>query len=222
MSLRNIPASLVELIVTVPGVGRVIATGQPLPSFDYYVPLLSLPQRLATVVSSIPVRIPYLRSDDVLPNSFSRQGHHVGIVWAGNSLHSNDHNRSIPLEMLSCLEAFETIEFVSLQRDQEAPGWFTDVRQQMGNFASTAALVMQLDLVITVDTSVAHLAGALGKPVWLLLPFAPDWRWMMNREDSPWYPTARLFRQTERGDWAGVMDRVCRALCHWQQLSQAA
>ncbi len=217
--LVECPASLVKLIATVPGVGQVIATGQPLPPFDFHVPLLSLPQRLATAGSTIPGNVPYLRSDDVLPNVFLRPVPHIGVVWAGNPLHPNDHNRSMPIEALGCLETFDSIEFVSLQRDLEAPSWVTDVRPQMVDFAYTAAIIMQLDLVITVDTCIAHLAGALGKPVWLLLPFAPDWRWMMNREDSPWYPTARLFRQTEPGDWDGVMQRVCGALRQWQQIT---
>ncbi len=220
--LVECPVSLAKLIATVPGVGQVITTGQPLPPFDFYVPMLSLPQRLVTMASTIPGTVPYLRSDDVLPNFFLRSVPHVGVVWAGNPLHPNDQNRSMPIETLSCLEAFESIEFVSLQRDLEAPYWFADVRPQMVDFAYTAAIIMQLDLVITVDTSIAHLAGALGKPVWLLLPFAPDWRWMMDREDSPWYPTARLFRQTEPGDWDGVMHRVCSALCQWQQITQTA
>lgn len=217
--LVECPASLVKLIATVPGVGQVIATGQPLPPFDFHVPLLSLPQRLATTGSTIPGNVPYLRFDDVLPNVFLRPVPHIGVVWAGNPLHPNDHNRSMPIEALGCLETFDSIEFVSLQRDLEAPSWVTDVRPQMVDFAYTAAIIMQLDLVVTVDTSIAHLAGALGKQVWLLLPFAPDWRWMMNREDSPWYPTARLFRQTEPGDWDGVMQRVCGALRQWQQIS---
>ena len=127
----------------------------------------------------------------------------------------------MPDRLLNSLERLEGIQFVSLQRDLAAPAWFTDVRALMEDFASTASVVSQIDLVITVDTSIAHLAGALGKPVWLLLPYAPDWRWMMDREDSPWYPTARLFRQTEAGDWEGVMQRVSIALEHWRQLHQA-
>jgi hypothetical protein len=141
----------------------------------------------------------------------------VGIVWAGSPLHRNDHNRSIPLEALLPLADIAHVHLISLQtgeaaRDVADIGTVADLGSAFTDFADTAAAIAALDLVIAVDTAVAHLAGALGKPVWILLPFVPDWRWMTGRDDSPWYPSARLFRQQAAGDWTGVIRRVLSAL----------
>jgi hypothetical protein len=142
------------------------------------------------------------------------------LVWSGKPSHKNDHNRSIAFHRLAPLLSFSGVDFISLQReyrnaDLAALTAFPDLLRLdagLADFADSAAVVEALDLVITVDTAVAHLAGALGKPVWILLSFIQDWRWLVQREDSPWYPTARLFRQPEIGDWDSVIARVGREL----------
>jgi hypothetical protein len=143
----------------------------------------------------------------------------VGLAWAGRPTHKYDRQRSISLAALAPL-AHEKIHFYSLQFGDAAaqtatppPGIkLTDPTGQIEDFADTAALIAELDLIMSVDTAVAHLAGAMGKPIWLLLPFSPDFRWLLNRDDTPWYPTMRLFRQTKLGEWADVIDRAARAL----------
>jgi hypothetical protein len=153
----------------------------------------------------------------------NRLGRHdklrVGLVWSGNPQHGNDHNRSIPLRMLlPLLDADAT--FVSLQKDPRPADQavlrerndIVDLTAQLTDFVETAALINCLDLVITVDTSVAHLAAALGRPTWIPLPYTPDYRWLLDRDDSPWYPTARLFRQTETREYASVLDRMATEL----------
>jgi hypothetical protein len=144
----------------------------------------------------------------------------VGLTWAGRPEHPNDHNRSMPLELLAPLTYLKDIEFFSLQKGAAArqattvPAGMklTDWSAELEDFAETAALVHNLDLIITVDTSIAHLAGAMGKQVWVLLPFVPDWRWLLDRGDSPWYPTMKLFRQNKLGDWTQVISEVARLL----------
>jgi hypothetical protein len=143
----------------------------------------------------------------------------VGLAWAGRPEHINERNRSMKLSQFGPLAAAENAAFYSLQKGrpvgQESGDprlRITDWTQDLADFADTAALIQNLDLVITVDTSVAHLAGAMGKPVWILLPWVPDWRWLLHREDSPWYPTARLFRQRFVGDWSEVVHRVVEEL----------
>jgi hypothetical protein len=213
---------LKSLLARVEGVGAVFGLGDALPPFDLQCPLLSLPLGFRTELDTIPGREPYLRSSDAKRAIWSerlprRKPLRVGLVWAGNPDLKNDRNRSIPLERMAPLLAIPDLEFVSLQRDVRASDAealmrapeLTDIAGDLQDFDDTAAVVSLLDLVIAVDTSVAHLAGALGKPVWLLLPFGPDPRWMLDREDSPWYPTARLFRQPKRGDWDSVLARIC-------------
>ena len=149
-----------------------------------------------------------------------RRGQRVGIVWSGNSTHADDHNRSIALARMVPIFDVPDIQFVSLQkglRDADAQTLAADSRlidlaQHFADFNDTAAAIAALDLVISVDTSVAHLAGALGKPVWVLLPYCPDWRWLLDRSDSPWYPTAELIRQPCIGDWDSVIEQVRRKL----------
>lgn len=136
----------------------------------------------------------------------------VGICWAGNPLHKNDRNRSVPPELLAQFEGRDDVEWVNLQKGHPMAASL-DMRnaaRELREFGDTAGLIANLDLVVSVDTSVAHLAGALGKPVWVLLPFAPDWRWMMDRDDSPWFGKARIFRQEKRGEWRPVLQRVAR------------
>ena len=156
-----------------------------------------------------------------LPRNEARR---IGLVWSGKPTHNNDHNRSIALARLAPLLSMPGFEFVSLQseiRDADLPllaklPALLRLEDELADFADTAAVIAELDLVIAVDTAVAHLAGSLGKPVWILLPYVLDWRWMLDREDSPWYPSARLFRQTALGDWDSVIARL------GQELARAA
>ena len=173
-----------------------------------------------TTLATIPSAVPYLPkpADDRIEQWERRLGtrdkFRVGLVWSGNAGHINDHNRSVPLrELAGILDVDAT--FVSLQkdvrdRDQEtlSRAQIVDMTEGLSDFDETSALIACLDLVISVDTSVAHLAGGLGRPVWILLPYTPDYRWMLDREDSPWYPTARLFRQTAARQWSSVLDRI--------------
>jgi tetratricopeptide (TPR) repeat protein len=214
--------ALVPVLSGIGGVSLCIANNstEAMPAFDTYCPMLSLPLAFRTQLETIPSGISYLPapSDDrVRAWSDRLPPHHrlrVGLVWAGNPGHHNDRNRSIPLQDLaSILDVDGT--FVSLQKDLRPDdnailthSRVTDLTADLTDFAETAALMRCLDLVIAVDTSVAHLAGALGCPTWLLLPYTPDYRWLLDRDDSPWYPTLKLFRQGERRDWAEVLDRV--------------
>ncbi len=204
---------------------QVIGRGDDIPNFDIHCPLLSLPLAFRTELHTIPADVPYL----AVPKDWIERwkgrlsplfGCRVGVVWSGSATHKDDHNRSIALARLAPLLDVPNIAFISLQKELRdadaqilaAEPRITDLGSHFIDFSDTAAAIVQLDLVITVDTSVAHLAGALGKPVWILLPYCPDWRWLLGRDDSPWYPTARLFRQPRPGDWAGVIDQVRREL----------
>ena len=177
------------------------------PPFDVHAPLLSLPALLETTLTTIPALVPYLWSQDDLVERWRSElsaldGFRVGIAWQGNPEHKKDRFRSVPLRAFAPLAAVNGIRLISLQK---GPGteqlssplsgdWnLFDAGSRLKDWADTAGLLKNLDLVVTVDTAVAHLAGALGMPIWLALPFAPDWRWLLNREDSPWYPTMRLF-----------------------------
>ncbi|WP_298874870.1 tetratricopeptide repeat protein [uncultured Bradyrhizobium sp.] len=191
------------------------------PAFDLHCPLGTLPLAFGTRLDTIPLAQGYVPAPPParVKEWEQRLGPHtrlrVGLVWAGNPDHKNDHNRSIALRTLAPLLDCD-VQFVSLQkgvRDQDKAylgerGDIVDLTQHLTDFSETAALISCLDLVISVDTSVAHLAGALGAPVWTLLPFNPDWRWLLNRDDSPWYQSMRLFRQPMRGDWSSVVDEV--------------
>lgn len=188
-----------------------IAALGPAPEADYQLPLPSAPAAAGATLDSIPLKTGYLRAPEEDAGRWrARLGpgvgrRRIGLAWAGNPNHRNDRNRSIPSDLVGLLTSFEGVEWILLQKGYEPAPGFTD-------FADTAGLIENLDLVISVDTSVAHLAGALGKPVWVLLPFAPDWRWMLEREDSPWYAGARLFRQREAGDWGSVLREVREAI----------
>jgi tetratricopeptide (TPR) repeat protein len=224
--ILEVAAPLRALMGGLSGVAQVITRGDPLPAFDLHCPLLSLPLAFATRLGTIPSAVPYLRmpmrpgiSGD--PRLQTAQGPRIGLAWSGNPAHRKDRDRSIGLRMLAPLLQHEGT-FVSLQKDVPAAdaellahGDILHCGDELVAFSDTAARVAPLDLVISVDTSVAHLAGALGKPVWLLLPHVPDWRWLLHRNDSPWYPTARLFRQDATGVWDGVVARVCDALGQW-------
>jgi len=214
--------ALLPLLSDLAGVAQCLpASGGTLPPFDLYCPMMSLPLAFGTLLDTIPARTPYLPPAPVqrLQAWKDRLGPHhrlrVGLVWSGNPKHRNDHNRSIPLRQLARVLDVDAT-FVSLQKDvrdadrrllTERPD-IVDLTSHLADFGDTAALVQCLDLVITVDTSVAHLAGALGRPTWILLPHSTDCRWLLDREDSPWYPTARLFRQDAARDYAGVIERM--------------
>jgi Flp pilus assembly protein TadD len=202
-----------------------ISDGPTLPAFDVHCPMLSLPLVFATTLTSIPGQVPYLLADDQQTKSWrdrlagSGGACKVGLAWAGAPGHKNDRNRSLRLAQFAPLLGIPDVQFVSLQKGdpasqakQFAGPKLIDWTGELSDFADAAALLANLDLLVCVDTAVAHLAGAMGKPVWVLLPFPPDWRWMLGREDSPWYSTMRLFRQEVRGDWSGALKRLEREL----------
>jgi tetratricopeptide (TPR) repeat protein len=214
------PRSLVRLLSRLEGLEQVVASGDATPAFDLSCAIMSLARCFKATINSIPASVPYLRSPGQIPElprvaKAVGDGLKIGLVWAGNPSLQNDRHRSIPLEMMQPLLARTGATFYSLQvqhRETSGPhpsqSRWVDLSPLISDYADTAALAGQLDLVISVDTSVAHLAGALGRPVWLLLPYAPDWRWLLGRADSPWYPTMRLFRQPQPGDWAAVVRQV--------------
>jgi tetratricopeptide (TPR) repeat protein len=198
---------------------RVLAQGEALPAFDFHCPMMSLPLAFGTELATIPSEPSYLQADGgriaqwkalLGPAPKLR----VGLAWSGNPVHKNDHNRSIAFDKFAEVLT-PACEFVSLQkehREADAPllaaSAVRDASAELHDFADTAALCAAMDVIVAVDTSIAHLAGALGKPVWILLPYAPDWRWLLERGDSPWYPGARLYRQQLGEDWSAVLARV--------------
>ncbi len=216
-------SQLMRLFSTVSGIDLLIVKGELIPEFDVQVPMLSLPHILGTTQSTIPANTGYITAPTGAKFAFLRdRKFRVGIVWAGNPKHRKNMQRSCNLSAFSPLLDVSGVSFYSLQKELSETDRtllhqtsIVDLSPHFGDLADTAAAIAQLDLVITVDTAVAHLAGALGKPVWILLAFSPDWRWLLEREDSPWYPTARLFRQSQRGDWEGVFERVREALEGW-------
>jgi hypothetical protein len=216
---------LKALLATIDGVASCHARGEALPAFDLYCPLGSLPLALKTEPSSIPADIPYLRVDEVRiakwrPTVEALPGKRVALAWAGHARHPNDRNRSIDLKLFEPLFALDGISFVSIQHDLRDGDSAVLARQRniahvgdkLTDMADTAAIAALVDLTIAVDTSVVHLAGAMGRDVWVLLPFSPDWRWTLAGEHTPWYPQARLFRQLTAGNWASVLAAVRDAL----------
>jgi tetratricopeptide (TPR) repeat protein len=227
----EVQPSLKRLLSALPGIARIIAYGEAPPPVDYHLPLLSMPFVMGTQLDTVPGDTPYLSPDPALAEAWGWRlaaipGRKVGLVWAGNprmmdpNAASVDRRRSVTLDQLAPLATIDGISFVSLQLGPPAaqaavppPGMaLYDFTAEITDFADTAALIANLDLVISVDTSVAHLAGALGKPVWLLNRFDTCWRWLEGREDSPWYPTLRQFRQQRAGDWDAVAGEVRAAL----------
>jgi hypothetical protein len=221
---------LIPLFATLPGVAQIREAGTiTVAEFDTYLPLLSLPRVFGTTLETIPADIPYLdiqtirrrKADGLSAMLLSRSSaFKVGVVWAGSPTYKNDRQRSCPLREWTPVLRIPEVEFYSLQKGPQreelvqlpADLQVQDLDPHMQDYGDTARLIDQFDLIITVDTSVAHLTGALGKPVWTLLPYVPDWRWGLEGETTPWYLTMRLFRQTRAGDWAGVFDRVAQAL----------
>jgi Flp pilus assembly protein TadD len=207
--------ALVPLIQSMPGI-RAVSASDPLPTYDSWVDQISLPRVFGTTLDTIPSADAYLSANPILVRAWSARlpvGRKVGIAFAGNPKHGADRRRSIPADFDLRLPDIPGLSFVNLQHGASAGmRGLPDLTRWMTDYAETAALIDNLDLVVTVDTSVAHLAGALGKPVWILLPHAPDWRWMLGRLDSPWYRSARLFRQPTQGDWTSVLAQVTREL----------
>jgi Flp pilus assembly protein TadD len=212
-------APLQRLLATSLGV-EVRPPGSTWEGVDHHCPLMSLPHRFGTTLDDIPWTGPYLRAPDAgtgpWPELDAAGNLKVGLVWAGNPSHLNDANRSVPLSALAPLAGLCRVTFFPLQLGPAAaqreafcaPGRWVDLTPRIRDFADTAAVLSRLDLLVTVDTSVAHLAGALGCPAWVLVPWAPDWRWMLGREDTPWYPTLRLLRQPAPGAWEPVVREV--------------
>ena len=222
--ILEVPQALNTLLRGIDGVSAVVSSGSALPEYDLHCPLMRLPLVFGTTLATIPAATPYISADPQTLARWStklgpRKRMRVGLVWTGNPLHHNDSNRSIPFDVLAplldlpadwiCLHKDLSGEDRDALTERPAIRHFAD---DIADFADTAALTQHCDMVISVDTAVAHLAGALGKPLWLLLPSFPDWRWLIEREDSPWYPTARLFRQSALGDWASVVERVKREI----------
>jgi tetratricopeptide (TPR) repeat protein len=214
----EVPAPLVRLVRTVAGASQVVAAGDPLPDFDCHCPLLSLPRIFKTTLATIPDTLPYLNVPTNALAAWAERiagasGLRVGLVWAGTTVGAIDLGSLQPLWGVAGISWFSLqvgdrsgdISLLDAVKVADLSPWLTD-------FAETAAAVSHLDLLISVDTSVAHLAGALGRPTWVVLPYAQDWRWLLDREDSPWYPTARLFRQKTAGDWPAVAREVAAAL----------
>ncbi len=214
---------LIRLLADIPGISAILPTGDALPDFDIHCPLMSLPLAFRTTLESIPSPIPVPPRSGLRRAQSSRRpegahspGPQIGLVWAGRPTHSNDTHRSMHLAHFAPLASLPHITFHSLQKGPtqsqlEFPPTglrIIDHAAELSDFVDAAALIARLDLVISVDTAVAHLAGSLGKPVWLLLPFVPDWRWMRDRSDSLWYPTMRIFRQPRFRDWSAVVEQV--------------
>lgn len=217
---------LMRLFRDCDGVDQFVETGQPLPHFDVEAPLMSLPGIFGTMLANIPDKVPYIfppaQTSPKIEQLFSHGGREikVGLVWAGGPSAKNDLVRSCPWQCFAQLSQVAGVRYYSLQKGLSSADTvslaerlpLTDLGDVLSDFADTASAISRLDFVISVDTAAAHLAGAMGKPVWILLPSVPDWRWLLDRDDSPWYPTARLFRQRQPGDWHELLQRVTAAL----------
>jgi tetratricopeptide (TPR) repeat protein len=217
---------LLRLLARCAGVDQLAAQGDPLPPFDVHAPLLSVPRLVGTAAHSIPAEVPYLRADPGLVDRWRQRlaslpGFKVGIAWQGNPKFRQDHCRSVPLEQFAPLARVPGVSLVSLQKGpgaeqlRQAPFAVVELDgldEKSGPFMDTAAVMKCLDLVVAPDTALVHLAGALAVPCWVAVPAAPDWRWLLAREDSPWYPTLRLFRACRAADWGPVFERIAREL----------
>jgi hypothetical protein len=223
------PRPLLSFLRSCAGIDRLVGQGDELPAFEVQAPLLSLPGIFHTALRDIPAAIPCLVADPGLVRHWRQElggiaGLKIGIAWQGNPKYGNDRDRSIPVSCFEPLAQFAGVRLLSLQKHwgseqlHEVAGQLSVIDlgsrldEASGAFMDTAAVMMHLDLVVTSDTAIAHLAGAMGVPVWVAIPFVPDWRWLLDRDDSPWYPTMRLFRQKRPGDWAGVFEQIRTAL----------
>jgi Tfp pilus assembly protein PilF len=223
--LLECPPKLAPLFRNTPGIDAVIARGEPLPAFDSCCALLGLPRLLGTTVANLPAAVPYVQADPDRVRHWAvrlagDRGLKVGLFWATDSASRITEQRSLELNQLAPLGTIQGVSFYSLQRGAPArqacapPAGMriVDLSAELSDFADDAALMANLDLVISVDTATAHLAGALGRPVWVMTSFPPHWVWMLQRADSPWYPSLRLFRQARPGDWPPVIEQVAAAL----------
>jgi hypothetical protein len=211
---------LVRLIQSMPSIEKVILQGSPMPPCDFQIAMMSLPLAFQTRLETIPSNTPYLFPDNQETLvwkqrlGFDKAKRNIGLVWAGGRKHPGDARRSLNLEQLAPLAQISGIHWISLQKGEPANQAsasslsLSDWTAELDDMNSTASLIMALDGVVAVDTAVAHLAGALGKPAWLLLPFVSDFRWLLNRQDSPWYPNMRIVRQSVLGDWAGAIKKL--------------
>jgi len=219
------PKRLLPLLATLPGGVRLTTADEPLPEYDLCCPIMSLPQAFKTTLQTIPAEVPYLfadpqKSKDVAARLGAKTAPRIGLAWSGNAKQSVDRERSLALRRLEPLLKLP-FEFHSLLKeirpqDAEAMAAFPQIvrhEDEQHDFSDAAALIDGMDLVITTDTVIAHIAGAMAKPVWILLAWMPEWRWLLDRADSPWYPSATLFRQTARGDWCPVVADVAARLC---------
>jgi hypothetical protein len=222
--ILQVPKSLVPLLVGLDDVAELRDMQQPLPDFDYHCPLMSLPLAFKTTLTTIPSTTRYLQASQTKLTEWTHKlgqktKPRVGLVWSGNPAHKNDENRSLKLEQLLTILP-KGIDYICLQKevrasDQELLNNQVAIKtfcHALNDFSDTAALCELMDVVISVDTSVAHLASALGKATWVLLPYAPDWRWLLNRQDSPWYQSVRLYRQGEQRDWHNVLQQIANDL----------
>ncbi len=215
---------LQPVVAQLPGLGLIFDHWERRPEFAAYIPLSGLPRLAGTELATIPAAIPYLRASEPKRTAWAERlaalapvgQRRIGIAWAGRATHHNDRNRSVSLAHFAPLSDIPGVSLMSLQKGpmqaqigsywERAP--LFNLGPEIRDFADTMAIIDRLDLVVTVDTSIAHLAGAMGKPVWVMLPYAPDWRWLLDRDDSPWYPTARLFRQAADRSWEPVVARI--------------
>jgi hypothetical protein len=227
----QVPRELVPIVSTLKGINGVVASDEAMPEFDLHAPLMDLPLIFGTVLRNVPADVPYLHADATKMQAWAqrlaadesngRPALRVGLVWAGKPSHPYDRSRSIRLEQFApFVKLSDRVSFISLQKgpaaeqlNQPPTGLaLRDYAKELLDFTDTAALLENLDLLISVDTSVVHLAGALARPVWVLVAVAPDWRWLEHRDNSPWYPTARIFRQQRRKEWEKVIDPVASEL----------
>lgn len=205
--------SLVPLLRAIAG-AKVVSKSDPLPRYDAWIDQMSLPQVFGTTLETIPFPAGYLRADPALVAAHRAslpQLRCIGLAWSGNPLHRNDHRRTPPAEVFAPFAALPGSQVISLVPDRTLPGIAAPARR-LTDYAETAALIAALDLIVTIDTSIAHVAGALRQPTWVLLPYAPDWRWLLNRNDTPWYDSVRLIRQPVPGDWQSVIASVIATL----------
>ena len=228
--LVECPPALQALLAHVPGVAQVVAQGDPLPRFDAHLPLIACPGLFGTTLETVPWSGPYIPADPARVQAWGERvraagprRRKVGLAWTGNPGNLGNTRRSLTLRQLGALGEVGDVSFFSLQKGVPAPQpaeipagmHFVDLTASIRDFSDTAALLTQLDLVGSVDTAVAHLAGAMGRPVWVLLPFSADWRYHAGRDDNPWYPTMRQFRQEADGEWDGALQRLRQALAAW-------
>ena len=222
--LVEVPVAVRPLVESIPGVAKVVAKGLKLPDFDFHIPLLSLPRAFKTTMETIPNQVPYFKIDESRLEKWrpvisrNAPGLKVGLVWGGNQ--KPDPKRSVKLKDLAPFAEIPNVSWFSLQTAEpreelkDAPAGLNliDVGKDLKDFADTAAVMSLLDLVVTIDTASAHLAGAMAAKTWTMIPHAPDWRWLMEGDRSPWYPTMRLFRQRVPNDWGPTIAEICESL----------